>query len=329
MMVVYPTMKQSPLIIYQSKSGAIELRRDSTADTIWATQAQMASIFDVQSQAITKHLKNIYSEKELSKKATCSNMEQVRIEGKRHVTRTIEIYNLDAIISVGYRISSTTGTKFRQWATGILRSHIVDGYTINKKRLVYNYRAFQKALEHLKFVVPSHTLETSDIMSLVEEYAHTWFSLAAFDAGTKPKTKVTKKSVSFSSQVLFNGIVSLKTTLVKKGEASDLFAIERSRGSIEGIIGNVLQSFGGADVYPSLEEKSAHLLYFIVKNHPFTDGNKRCGAFAFIWFLRRYGLLNRVRLSSQTLTALTLLIAQSDPKDKERMIDLVGLLLGM
>jgi prophage maintenance system killer protein len=322
-------MKHSSMIIYQSKNGAIELRSDASKETIWATQAQMAFIFDVQPQAITKHLKNIYSEKELSYKATCSKMEQVQIEGKRRVKRTVEIYNLDAIISVGYRISSKTGTLFRQWATKTLRTHIIDGYTINKKRLAGNYHAFQKAIVHMQSLLPQKTdINTKDILSLVSIFAETWFSLQAFDKGIKQNVKITKTSIEITSKDLLQGIDSLKNKLLKKSEAGNLFAVERNKESIEGIIGNIFQSFGKVDVYPSNEEKSAHLLYFIVKNHPFIDGNKRCGAFAFVWFLKKNGLLNIDKLTPSTLTALTLLIAQSDPKDKERMINLVVLIIG-
>jgi prophage maintenance system killer protein len=316
------------LVIYQSPAGAIELRGDVSKETIWATQAQMAVVFGVNSQAITKHLKNIYAEGELFKGATCSKMEQVQIEGNRKVRRAVEFYNLDAIISVGYRISSTMGTKFRQWATRTLREHILKGYTINKKRIGKNYASFMKAVESVHALLPvASKLDKAAIFELIKTFADTWFSLDAYDKGKFVAGRVTKKKVEVAADELLKGIAELKKELMKKDEATNLFAMERGGSSVAGVVGNILQTFGGKDLYPSIEEKAAHLLYFMVKNHPFADGNKRSGAFAFVWFLRRAGVLDTRRLTPQALTALTLLIAESHPKDKDKMAGLVTMLL--
>jgi len=316
------------LIIYQGPSGALELKADAKKETIWATQAQMAAIFGVNAQAITKHLKNIYKEGELSEKATCSKMEQVQREGDRIISRSVNVYNLDAIISVGYRISSKIGTKFRQWATKTLREHIVKGYTINPSRIKLNYDEFLSAVDKVKALLPAGMkADTGSILELVKVFADTWLSLSAYDKGVFETGKPTKKKVAFAAQDLENGISEFKIELMKKSEATDLFAHERSAGAIEGIVGNVMQSFGGKELYPSVEEKAAHLLYFVVKNHPFTDGNKRCGAFSFVWFLKRTGVLDISRLSPPALTALTLLIAESNPKEKDKMTGLVVQLL--
>lgn len=316
------------IVIYQASSGAIELRGDVAKETIWATQAQMAVVFGVNPQAITKHLQNIYAEDELSKGATCSKLEQVQIEGKRTVHRVVEFYSLDAMISVGYRISSTAGTRFRQWATKTLHSYVVDGYAINKKRIAKNYDAFLSAVESVKKLLPAGgQVKAEDVLGLVKTFADTWFSLDAYDKSHFPKTGASKKQACITADELMEALRELKQELVAKKEASGLFGAERSAGAVSGIVGNIFQSFGGNDLYPSVEAKGAHLLYFMVKNHPFTDGNKRSGALAFVWFLRKMGVLNTSKMTPGTLTTLTLLVAESSPKDKERLIGLILLLL--
>ena len=325
------SMKKIPkqgVVIYQAKSGAIELRGDFTRETLWATQAQMAEMFGVNPQAVTKHIRNIYREKELSQVSTCSKMEQVRIEGGREVKRTLEIYNLDLLIAVGYRINSNVGTKFRQWATKTLRTHIVDGYTINRVRIGQNYDAFMKAVADVRALLPAGMQsDTESILELVRMFADTWMSLDAYDKEALDLKKPTKKKVALTGAKLAESVAVLKSELIKKGEATDLFATERNRNALEGIVGNVMQAFAGADVYPSVESKAAHLLYFIVKNHPFIDGNKRTSAYSFVWFLSRAKVLDTRRLTPEALTALTLLIAESNPRDKDKLIGLVMMLI--
>lgn len=316
------------VVIYKTKSGGIEFLADVKKGTLWATQAQMAAVFGVNPQAITKHLKNIYKESELTRLATCSKMEQVQMEGSRRVNRIVETYNLDAIISVGYRISSKTGTKFRQWATKVLRAHIVKGFTINKKRLKKNYESFLTAVDNAKKLLSgSRNIKAETALSLVNMFAATWFSLDAFDKGKLPKFGANKKHIEIAENQFVEALAELRKALIKKNEAGNLFGHERMRGSVSGIIGNIFQSFDGNDVYPTLEEKAAHLLYFMVKNHPFTDGNKRCGAFAFVWFLRKAGILNIDRFTPEALTVLTLLVAESKPVDKEQIVGLILMLL--
>lgn len=322
------TLRKSNIVVYQAKNGAIELQADYKQETIWVTQAQMAKLFDVNSQAITKHLKNIYTEKELSKRATCSKMEQVQSEGGRQVKRSIQLYNLDAMISVGYRISSKTGTKFRKWATKTLRSHIVDGYTINPSRIDKNYQTFLKAVEDVKKLLPANSnIGSNETLDLIKTFASTWFLLDAYDKSAFPKSGANKKQVYITADNLVTALTELKKDLIRKKEATELFGSEKSGGNLSGIVGNVFQSVFGKDAYPNQEEKAAHLLYFIIKSHPFTDGNKRSGAFAFIWFLRKANLLDPSRLSPEALTTLTLLIAESNPKEKKRMVGVVLLLL--
>jgi len=313
------------LIIYQAKNGAIELRGDFSRETVWATQAQIAQLFDVQRPAITKHFLNIFASGELDEKAVCSILEHTADDGKRYKT---QYYNLDAIISVGYRINSKTATEFRKWATKTLREHIVKGYTLNKKVILKNYDQFLKNVADIQALLPTHTtLNPKTILDLVKEYSMTWANLDAYDKDALIKNGTTKKKIKLAGEELLQAIFELKNELIKKFEATDIFAIEREAKNIEGIVGNVMQAFGGKDVYQTLEEKAAHLLYFMVKNHPFIDGNKRSGAFAFIWFLRRNGVRGARNINSSGLTAITLLIAESDPKYKDKMVALVVELL--
>lgn len=319
---------EKKVVVYQAKNGAIELRGDFSRQTLWATLQQIADVFDVDKSGVSRHIQNIYRTKELARKGTVAKIATVQTEGHREVLREVEYYNLDVIISVGYRVNSRRATVFRQWATKTLRSHIVDGFTINKRRLAKNYNVFLKAVEEVKRLLPvGGEVSAGDTLELVKLFASTWFSLDAYDKSTFPTKGTTKKSVTITAKEFEQALEGLKNDLIIREEATDLFAQEKSSGSVSGIIGNVLQAFGGQDVYPTLEEKAAHLLYFMVKNHPFVDGNKRSGAFAFVWFLKKFKLLDVSRLTPVALTALTLLIAESKPSEKERMTGLVLMLL--
>ncbi|PJC49112.1 death-on-curing protein [Candidatus Nomurabacteria bacterium CG_4_9_14_0_2_um_filter_32_10] len=316
------------IVIYQAKNGAIELRGDFQQETVWATQAQIAQLFEVTSQNVTLHLNNIFKDKELDIKTTCKESLQVQIEGKRKVERTIKFYNLDAIIAVGYRISSIMGTNFRIWATKTLREHITKGYTINKKQITKNYDAFIKSVGDIQALLPEHiTLDPKSVLELIKEFASTWVSLDAYDKEILVPIGITKKAIKLSGLELTEAIMNLRSQLIKKGEAKDIFAQEREDGSIRGIVGNVMQSFGGKDLYLTAEEKAAHLLYFMVKNHPFVDGNKRAGAFAFVWFLRKTKIKTMRNINPNALTALTLFIAESNPNKKEQMVALITQML--
>ncbi|MEY2665402.1 MAG: hypothetical protein RLZZ480_507 [Candidatus Parcubacteria bacterium] len=320
--------KQQELVIFKSAKGQVKLRGDFRNDTMWATQAEMAAVFGVNSQAVTKHIKNIYKESELDEKATCSKMEQVQTEGKRKVSRTVNLYNLDVMIAVGYRINSVLGTRFRRQATEILRNHITKGFTINPAQIAKNREAFLSAVEQVrKLLPPGGEVGATDTLDLVTLFADTWFSLDAYDKEALAPKNASKKKVTLTAAALKKGIEGLKGVLMNDGSATENFAQERNRDSLEGIIGNVMQTFGGQALYPTVEAKAAHLLYFIIKNHPFVDGNKRSGAYAFVWFLERAKVLDKERLTPTALTALTLLIAESNPNDKQKVIDLVTFLI--
>ena len=315
-------------VIYQLKSGALQLKADGLHDTIWASLMQIAELFDTDKSGISRHINNIYKSEELSRRATVAKFATVQKEGGREVAREIEYFNLDLILSVGYRVNSKKATHFRQWATKILKEHIQKGYTINRNRIDKNYNEFLKAVEDVKSLLPTGAAVDHDgVLELVTLFADTWLSLDAYDKDELETQGATKKKVALTAEKLCAALAALRHELIAKSEATDLFGKERAKGSIVGIVGNVMQSFAGEDLYQSIEAKAAHLLYFIIKNHPFIDGNKRSGAYAFIWFLRKAKILDLTRITPPALTALTLLIAESDPKDKERMIGLVCALL--
>ena len=315
-------IKNKQLVIYQAPSGAIEFRGDFGKETIWATQAQIVGLFGVDQSVVSRHIKNIFKNGEVLEK---SNMQKMHIANS---DKPVVMYSLDVILGVGYRTNSKIAIEFRKWATKTLREHITKGYTINRKQIGKNYDAFMKAVGDIQTLLPEHvTLDPKTVLELIKEFASTWVSLDAYDKEALRVIGTTKRAVKLAGEELSNAIGNLRAELIKKGEATELFAQERNPGSVEGIAGNIMQSFGGRQLYPSVEEKAAHLLYFMVKNHPFTDGNKRSGAFAFIWFLRRYRAKRSRSINPASLTALTLLIAEGDPKKKEQMVALVTQLL--
>ncbi len=309
-------------IIYQGKNGEIALKGDIKKETIWASQAQIVDLFGVDQSVVSRHVRNIFKDGEIEEK---SNMQKMHIPNS---DKPVAFYSLDVILAVGYRTNSKVAIEFRQWATKTLRQHILQGYTINKKRIAKNYEEFLKAVESVQKLLPTGgKVKTEDALELIKMFANTWLSLDAYDKSNLPKSGASKKQVKVSAEELTRVIAELKENLLKKKEATEFFAQEREKDAITGIIGSVFQAVFGRDSYETLEEKAAHLLYFFVKNHPFVDGNKRSGAFAFVWFLDKSGLLQREKISPEALTALTLLVAESNPKDKARVIGLVLQLL--
>ncbi len=316
------------VIVYQAKSGAIELKADKITDTIWANQSNIADIFNIERSVATKHIRNILKDKELDVNSVCAKIAHTASDGK---TYQVQVYNLDVILAVGYRTNSQKAIEFRKWATKILREHITNGYTINPRVIKYNYNEFQKAIAEIKYLFSEgeqSMIDHGSVIELINLFADTWLSLDAYDKDLLLSRGATKKRVSLTAEKLTVSLTELKLQLIKKGEASDLFGRERSAGSIAGIIGNVMQSFGGREVYPTVEEKAAHLLYFMVKDHPFIDGNKRSGAYSFVWFLRQAKILDYSKITPPALTALTILVAESNPKDKDKMIKLILTILG-
>ena len=322
-------MKTLPIVndsaIYQTKNGAITLKQDVSSDMLWASQAHIADIFEIERSVVTKHIRNILKNKELDENSVRAKLAHTAEDGKSY---QVQFYSLDVILAVGYRTNSKKAIAFRQWATKTLKDHIHKGFTINRTRLQKNYTDFLKAVDNVKALLPAGAnIDNGSVLELVTLFADTWFSLDAYDKDNFATQGASKKIVVLTAEKLHQALADLKQNLIAKGEATDIFGIERTKDSIAGIVGNVMQSFSGEDLYPSIEEKAAHLLYFIIKNHPFVDGNKRSGAYAFIWFLRHAKILDLTRITPPALTAITLLIAESSPKDKEKMTGLVCMLL--
>ncbi len=317
-------MQQEKIQIYKTNSGN-EVHVSLTDDTIWLSQKQIALVFDTKVPAINKHIKNIYKEKELNSDSTVSILETVRLEGKRQVVREIAHYNLDLILSVGYRVNSTSATQFRIWATQRLKEHLVKGYTINQKRL----DQLQKTVQLIQNSITSETNlhEAKGLLNIISNYTQSFVLLSQFDSRSIQKGKLSE-DITYEIQYKEAkfAIVELKNQLMVQKEATDLFGNEKDN-SFEGTLQSVIQTFGGEYLYPSIEEQAAHLLYFIIKNHPFSDGNKRIGAFLFVWFLEknkhRFKKSGELKINDNALVALALLVAQSDPSEKELMTQLI------
>lgn len=306
------------IVIYQAKSGAIELRGDFGKETIWATQAQMTKLFNIDQSVVSRHIRNIFKDGEINEHG---NMQKMHIPNS---DKPASLYSLDILLAVGYRTNSKVAIEFRRWATKILKSYIVDGYAINKKRIAVNYALFLESVKDVKKLLSQHSvMNPSDAVELVTLFADTWLSLEAYDKDKIFRRKLTKRDVDLTAEMIVSGIGGLRSTLMGRSEATNIFGLENKAGSVAGIVGNVMQSFGGIDLYGSVEEKAANLLYFMVKDHPFIYGNKRSGAFAFIWFLREAGILDTKRITPEALTALTIMVAESDPKHREKVVKLI------
>lgn len=327
-------MKNKPIknvIIYQAKNGAIEFRGDFELETIWGTQKQIAEVFGVDVRTINEHLKNIYKTKELEKTATIRNFRIVQLEGKREVERVVNFYNLDSILSVGYRVNSKQATQFRVWATKTLKQHLLQGYTINKKRLLEAKNKFHELQEAVLFLQKQSQKELlkgqeTEILNLLADYSKTLSLLGKYDKGSLGEQEGEKSKFLLKYDDCANIIAELRKELIAKKEAGDLFGQERD-GGFEVIIKGLYQTFARKELYSTIEDKAAHLFYLIIKDHPFADGNKRSSAFLFVYFLEKTNYLFKKsgerKINDNALTALTLLIAESNPKDKDVMIKIV------
>jgi prophage maintenance system killer protein len=327
-------IRKGEIIIYKSKSGPY-LDVHLEKETVWLTQKQMAGLFDKDIRTINEHIKNIYKEGELERGATIRNFRIVQKEGGRAVERKPDFYNLDAIISVGYRVKSSNGTQFRIWATKVLRNHLLEGYTINEQRLSQAENKFKKLQEAVFFLrekAENKLLsgQEREILNLLADYSKTLTLLDQYDKEKLALVEKAKSKFVLDYWKARDVISEIKRELVLKGEASDFFGQENS-GRLKGVIGSIYQTFEGEELYPSLEEKAAHLLYFIIKDHPFVDGNKRVGSFLFVYFLDRnkclYKRNGERKINDNALTALSLLVAVSEPKEKDKMVKIVTNLL--
>lgn len=320
------------LAIFEADNGQLKVRLEG--ETVWLSQIQMAELFGTSTDNVSLHLKNIYTDKELEESATTEDFSVVRQEGTRQVKRQLKHYNLDAIISVGYRVSSTRATRFRQWATNVLREHLTRGYTLNRDRFERNAAELEAALALVRKAAAGAAL-TSDqgrgLVDVIARYTQTFLWLQRYDEGLLSAPAGSAGGVLPSVDEARSAIARLKADLIAKGEATDLFGRERG-DAFAALLGNLEQSVFGEPAYPTIEVKAAHLIYFVIKNHPFSDGNKRSGAFLFVDFLARNGRLIRDGapvINDVGLAALALLLAESDPKAKDVMIRLIENMLAL
>lgn len=308
-------MGKNEIVLFESRDGAVTLPVPVRDESVWLTRMQMADLFDVTPQNITIHLKKVYAAGELEREATSKDFLLVQTEGGRQITRSVNCYSLDAIISVGYRVNSTRATQFRIWATRILKEYIVRGYAINRERM----RQLGQTVEVMKRV--ANSLDVEQVLDVVNAYSTALDLLDGYDHQTIAKPKAKGRSVALSYEECRRFVDSMKFAA-----DSPLFGNEKD-GSFKSALGAVYQSFGGKDLYPSSQEKAANLLYLVTKNHGFSDGNKRIAAGLFLYFLKRNKLLLRKdgtkRIADHTLVALTVMIAESKPQEKELMVNIV------
>lgn len=311
----------SEIVIYQSGDQPVEVRLHG--DTVWLRQDQMAELFGRDRTVIGRHIRNVFSEGELPSE---SNVQNLHIA---HSDKPIGLYSLDVIISVGYRVKSAEGVRFRQWATTLLREHLTRGYTVNRQRFEANARELEAALTLVRRLAADPALNADTgrgLADIVSRYAQTFLLLQRYDEGLLTEPTTQPGGLLPSPVEARTALAVLKSNLVERGEATDLFARERGDG-LAALLGNLDQTAFSEPVYPSIEAKAAHLLYFVIKNHPFTDGNKRSGAYLFVDFLHRNGRLLDINgqpvINDIGLAALALLVAESNPAQKDTLIRLI------
>jgi prophage maintenance system killer protein len=307
------------IVLYCDPDGAVRLDVRLVRETLWLSQKQMALLFDTERSVITKHLRNIFKCQELKKNSVCAIFAQTASDGK---TYQVEHFNLDAVLSVGYRVNSIRGTQFRIWATQVLRDHLVKGYSVNAKRL----QELRQSLKLVRQVLQRYDVTSDQARALLQVVTDYAFALDLLDDYDHQRVSVTRLKPEEAKGIDYDEAMAVIGELRRKFGGSDLFGREKDQ-SLRGSLGGVMQSFGGKDLYPSLEEKAAHLLYFLVKNHSFVDGNKRIGAALFLWFMEKNGILYRAdgsrHIADNALVAITLMIAESNPNQKDILTKVV------
>ena len=316
--------------IFQSTDNKIELHVKLDQDTVWLTQAQLVALFESSKANISEHIKSILQSGELEPTGTVRKFRTVQQEGNRQVSRTLEYYNLDVIISVGYRVNSIRGIQFRQWATQRLKAYLVEGYAINQKRLEELGKVVQLIGQSEK--KESFQLqEAKGLLEILSNYTKSFVLLNQYDShNLQPDNLSENITYEIRYEEAKTAIAELKSQLISKKEATSLFGNEKDDGFRSSLL-SIVQTFGGQYLYRSIEEQAAHLLYFVIKNHSFNDGNKRIGAFLFIWFLEknrhRFKKSGELKVNDNGLTAIALLVAQSKPEEKEIIIQLIVALI--
>lgn len=328
-----PEIKHSEVVVFKPRGGQTEFQvvLDGEHDTVWATEQQIMELFGKARRTIGEHIKNIYKDGELDKESTWREFRQVQQEGGREVTRKVSIYNLDVIISVGYRVKSQVGTEFRKWATQRLKEYLLKGYSINQKLLSteqQKVKALKQEINQLNEELFQTKKTLADgILSIISHYSKSFELLEKYDKDELSSDNLNKDLIYvISLEDVKNAIKQLKTSLIAKGEASDLFGNEKDE-SFQGILGSISQTVFRELAYPTIEEQAVQLLYSIIKGHPFSDGNKRIGSFMFVWFLERNGHhLNKngeLKINENTLVTLALAVAQSLPEQRETILKLI------
>ena len=319
----------SSIVIYRTKDGKVNLNVKFERETIWLTQKQIAQLFSTERSVITRHLKNIFGSGELYEKSNVQNL---------HIAfsdKPVKFYNLDAIISVGYRVNSQRATQFRIWATKTLKDYLIQGYVINQKRLAEQSAKLKELQDTIKFIKaksshPELSRQTQELLNIINEYANSLTLLYQYDKGTLKEIRGKKPEFILTYKDSQKLIGQVKASLAKKSEATNLFGQEVNH-KFDGIIGAIYQTFDEKELYHGVAEKAANLLYLIIKDHPFVDGNKRIGSLLFIYFLEKNNYLRREsgerKINDNTIVALALLIANSEPKEKEVMIKIITNLL--
>jgi len=323
-------MTEQQIRIFTSNDGQAQLEVALEQETAWLSQAQMGELFDTTPENVLTHLQNIFKDEELIEQATTKKSLVVRQEGKRQVRRRIKHYNLDAIISVGYRVSSKRATQFRQWATQVLKDHLVQGYTLNQRRLTERGIEFEQAVNLLSRTLTNQGLVSSEgeaVARVISDYARSWSLLQGYDEQQLAEVGIKQLDMQpLELDEALKAIGELKRILIAKGEATELFGQLRGDG-LTSALATIEQGFGDELFYPNIATRAAHLLYFVIKNHPLADGNKRCGSFLFLWYLRRNASLLakpvEQLINDNTLVALALLVAESLPDQKTLMIRLI------
>lgn len=320
-------MKQDQIVIYQTEDGKTQIDVRLENETVWLTQTQMAQLFKSSRTNVLEHIQHIYEDEELEKEATCRNFRQVRQEGKRTVNRAIIMYNLDMIISVGYRVNSKRGVKFRQWANKVIKDYLIKGYVVNERIRHEQIGELRQLVGMLGRTIQNQEVisndETTALFEVVTDYTYALDTLDNYDYERLSIDKTTKEEPFHAT---YENAMEAIDGLREKFGGSVLFGNEKD-DSFKSSIGQIYQTFGGEELYPSVEEKAAMLLYLVTKNHSFSDGNKRIAATLFLWFLNNNGILYREdgskRLADNTLVALTLMIAESKTEEKDVMVKVV------
>jgi prophage maintenance system killer protein len=320
-------MKQDQIVIYQTEDGKTQIDVRLENETVWLTQTQIAQLFKSSRTNVLEHIQHIYEDEELEKEATCRNFRQVRQEGKRTVNRAIIMYNLDMIISVGYRVNSKRGVKFRQWANKVIKDYLIKGYVVNERIRHEQIGELRQLVGMLGRTIQNQEVisndETTALFEVVTDYTYALDTLDNYDYERLSIDKTTKEEPFHAT---YENAMEAIDGLREKFGGSVLFGNEKDE-SFKSSIGQIYQTFGGEELYPSVEEKAAMLLYLVTKNHSFSDGNKRIAATLFLWFLNNNGILYREdgskRLADNTLVALTLMIAESKTEEKDVMVKVV------